>query len=139
MDTVKLKTLKTLWMTRGILKSSKTSQRLYVKFLKSKTYEHETSIKTTVNYLNWRAKSQYDWKVTVHYKDNIQKTWQIIKEVIGKSQVVNNALPTHLILNNRNIFDHKTIANSFNEYFVRVGPKLASEIHQSQRWFEMYR
>ena len=32
----------------------------------------------------------------------------------------------------------KTIANSFNEYFVKVGPKLAPEIPQSQRSFEMY-
>ena len=46
-------------------------------------------------------------------------------------------LPKHLILNNRNIFDKRTIANSFNEYFVNVGPKLASEIRQSRRSFEM--
>ena len=47
-------------------------------------------------------------------------------------------LPKHLILNNTNIFDQKTIANSFNEYFVNVGPKLTSEIPQSQGSFEMY-
>ena len=51
---------------------------------------------------------------------------------------VNNLLPKHLILNNRNIFDQKAIANSFNEYFVKVGPKLACEIPQSQRPFEIY-
>ena len=61
-----------------------------------------------------------------------------MKEVIGKGKLVNNSLPKHLILNNRNIFDQKTIANSFNEYFVNVGPKLACEIPQSQRSFEMY-
>ena len=60
-----------------------------------------------------------------------------MKEVIGKGELVNNSLPK-LILNNRNIFDQKTIANSFNEYFVNVGPKLACEIPQSQRSFEMY-
>ena len=58
--------------------------------------------------------------------------------MIGKGKLVNNSLPKHLILNDRNIFDEKTIANSFNEYFVNVGPKLASEIPQSQRSFEMY-
>ena len=56
--------------------------------------------------------------------------------MIGKGKLVNNSLPKHLILNNRNIFDQKTIANSFNEYFVNVGPKLACEIPQSQRSFE---
>ena len=49
--------------------------------------------------------------------------------MIGKGKLVNNSLPK-LILNNRNIFDQKTIANSFNEYFVNVGLKLACEIPQ---------
>ena len=61
-----------------------------------------------------------------------------MKEVIRKGKLVNNSLPKHLILNNRNIFDQKTIANSFNEYFVNVGPKLASEMSQLQRSFELY-
>ena len=61
-----------------------------------------------------------------------------MKEVIGKDKLVNNSLPKHLILNNKNIFDQETIANSFNEYFVNVRPKLACEIHQSQRLFEIY-
>ena len=37
--TVKSKTLKKPWITKEILK--KTKQRLYDKFLKSKTYEHK--------------------------------------------------------------------------------------------------
>ena len=45
-----------------------------------------------------------------------------MKEVICKGKLVNNILPKHLILNNRNIFDRKTITNSFNEYFVNVSP-----------------
>ena len=61
-----------------------------------------------------------------------------MKEVIGKDKLVNNSLPKHLILNNKNIFDQETIANSFNEYFVNVGPKLTCKIPQSQRSFEMY-
>ena len=74
--TVKSKTLKNPWITKGILKSSKTKQRLYDKFLKSKTYEHEISYK---NYrklfesIKQRAKSQYYSKMILHYKDNIKK------------------------------------------------------------------
>ena len=49
-----------------------------------------------------------------------------------------NSLPKHLILNYRNLFDQKVIANSFNEYFANVGPKLACETPQLQRSFEMY-
>ena len=59
----------------------------------------------------------------LRYKDNIKK--------LGKGKLVNNSLPKHLVLSNRNIFDQKTIANSFNKYFVNVGLKLACEIPQS--------
>ena len=72
-----------------------------------------------------------------HYKDSIKKTWQTMKEVIGKDKLVNKSLAKYLIFNNRNIFDKKTIANSFNEYFVNVGLKLASEIPKSQTSYEI--
>ena len=32
-----------------------------------------------------------------------------MKEVVGKGKFVNNSLPYYAILNNRNIFDQKTI------------------------------
>ena len=53
-----------------------------------------------------------------------------MKEVVDKDQPVNSSLPKHLILNNRSIFDQKTIANSFNDHFVNVGLKLACKIPQ---------
>ena len=61
-----------------------------------------------------------------------------MKKVIWKHKLVNNSLPKHLILNSRNIFDQKTITNSFNEYFVNLAPKLACEIPQSQRPVEIF-
>ena len=42
---VKSKTLKNLWITKGILKSPKTKQKLYDKFSNSKIYEHDISCK----------------------------------------------------------------------------------------------
>ena len=75
--------------------------------------------------------------MTPHYKNSIKKTWQTMKEVIGKDKLVNKSLAKYLIFNNRNIFDKKAIANSFNEYFVNVGLKLASEIPKSQTSYEI--
>ena len=66
---VKSKTLKKPWITKGILKSSKTKQRLYDKFLKSKSYEHEISYKL-FDSIKQRAESQYYSKMILHYKDN---------------------------------------------------------------------
>ena len=58
--------------------------------------------------------------------------------MIGKGKIFSNLLPKQLIFNNRNIFIQKTIANSFNECFVDVEPKIASKMPRCQRPFEMY-
>ena len=111
------KTLKSHRMTKEILKSSKTRQRLYDKFSKSRTYEDE------INYKNYfklfesiqqRAKLRYYSKMILHYKDNIQKNFINMKEVNGKSKFVINSLPKHLILNYKSTFDLKNIADSFS-------------------------
>ena len=58
--------------------------------------------------------------------------------MIGKGSFVDNLLPKHLVLNNRNLFDRKIIVDSFNEYFLNVKRNFASEITQSQRPIELY-
>ena len=58
--------------------------------------------------------------------------------MIGKGKIFSNLLPKQLIFNNRNIFIQKTIANSFNECFVDVEPKIASKMPRCQRPFKMY-
>ena len=76
MVTVKSKTLKNPWITKGILKSSKTKQRLYDKFLKSTSYKHEISYKNCrilFESIKQTTKSQYYLKMILHYKDNIKK------------------------------------------------------------------
>ena len=76
MVTVKSKTLKNPWITKGILKFSKTKQRLYDKLLKSKTYEHEISYKSyhkLFESIKQRAKSQYYSKMILHTKITYKK------------------------------------------------------------------
>ena len=74
--TVKSKTLKNPWITKGFLKSSKTKQRLIDIFLKSKSYEHAMSYKNWSKFfesIKKTAKSKYYSKMILHYKDNIKK------------------------------------------------------------------
>ena len=46
-----------------------------------------------------------------------------MREAIGKGKFINNRLPNQHILNNRNIFDQKTISNNFNGYFLTLDQK----------------
>ena len=74
--TVKSKTPKNSWIKKGIIKSSRAKQRLYDKFLKPKTYDHEISHKNyrrLLESIKQRAKTQYYSKMMLHYKDYIKK------------------------------------------------------------------
>ena len=55
------------------------------------------------------------------YKSNIKETWDIIKEVTGKTKFRSNILPRRLIIDGIETYDKKIIANKFNNYFVDVG------------------
>ena len=60
------------------------------------------------------------------HKDNLQKTWQILKQVINKQQMnrrnntfkIKNKLSTNAI----------EICEHFNEFFINVGPTLSKNI-----------
>ena len=64
------------------------------------------------------------------YKNDLRKVWKIMKEVIGK---INDSTKQDLemFVDGSISKDPKTIVNAFNEYFVDVGPKLASRINSN--------
>jgi hypothetical protein len=55
----------------------------------------------------------------------LKKTWSLINSLTGKNNKANSI--TEISVNNRNISNSKFIAEAFNEYFVNIGPNLASE------------
>ena len=56
------------------------------------------------------------------YKDFVKQTWE-------------KNLPEKLIVNGKNILGKKEVANEFNNFFVKVGPKLAEKIQPSKVFF----
>ena len=67
-----------------------------------------------------------------------KKAWKIIKQVTGKKRGTCDSFPKTLISDKVEITDTKTIANSFNNFFVRIGPNLALKIPKSDSNFEAY-
>ena len=62
-------------------------------------------------------------------KNNLKKTWGIIKQVINKSKCLK--LSSELAHNGSALNKTKFIANAFNYYyFVNIGPTLAFKIAQ---------
>ena len=138
---IKTKNFSSPWITRGIVKSSKRKQKLYEKFLKRKTSHNENvykNYKRLFESIKQKSKSNYFKERLDRYRNNVKKTWDIIKEVIGSSTSISHTLPKRLIVNNVEICEKKLIADNFNKYFVNVGPNLAKNIHKSRKEFHNF-
>ena len=90
-----------------------------------KTYKHlfET-IKT-------KSKKLYYSQKLIQHKDNIRKTWRVMKEIIGKTKVFHSNFPQKVKENEVNIVDKEKIASAFNQFFINIGPDLAKKIPES--------
>ena len=138
---IKIKSLKNKWMTKGVTKSSKRKQRLYERFLKNKTYINEKAYKT---YKNTFEKIKFLSK-KLHYSNllndsfgNSKRTWDTMKEIIGKVKTNTNQLPKQLNYKSELLFNKVKIAESFNDFFVSVGSDLASKIPAPSRDFNSF-
>ena len=72
------------------------------------------------------------------HQNNSKKTWEVLKEAIGRTQLKSNDFPRKLLINKNEIYDRDIMANSFNDYFVNVGSNLAGKIPSSEKHFSDY-
>ena len=91
----KNKHFKSKWMTKGLLNSINTKDRLYKMMVQTSTdsvmYEplranlkaYQRILKNSIN----EAKRVYHHNLFARYKSDIKKTWSIIKDTLGKKNV----------------------------------------------------
>ena len=87
--TTKIRLNKSPWITQGIVKSSRTKNKLYKRFIKYPNKKHETKYKLYKNKLNHIiriAKKNYFSKRVEESKHNMKKTWEVINELIRKKR-----------------------------------------------------
>ena len=96
--------------------------------IKTKDLESPTHLRKCFESIKKRSKKLYFSKLILKYKNNIKKTWQVIKEAIGKEKYTQH-LPKKIL---------ESIAESFNKYFTQIGPKLAKDIGTSTKSFNEY-
>ena len=59
------------------------------------------------------------------YKDNAKNTWNVMKELIGKTRKSEPHLPGKYLINEQEVPGKVKIANEFNTFFTNIGAKLA--------------
>ena len=139
--TLKTKGIISPWITKGLTKSSKQKQKLYNKFLKKRNNTNETTYKNYKNLfekIKNASKKQYYSRLILKYQRNIKKTWNVMKEIIGKSKLQSEKFPRKISIEGNDIYNECEIANQFNNYFSKVGPTLAKDIEISTNSFTSY-
>ena len=62
-----------------------------------------------------QSKKLYFFKLILKYKNNIKKTWQVIKEARGKGKYKKQNLPKKILVDKKNITKTESIAGNFNK------------------------
>ena len=62
--------------------------------------------------------------------NNLKNTWKLIGTIINRKPK-GHTVPAKLHYNGKTYTDKHDIVNQFNEYFINIGPNLASTIHSS--------
>ena len=108
---------------------------------KKKKWKNEKNIKVTKSFLNLLRSGQRNCiysKVILKYKNDIKKTWQVIKEAIRKEKYKQQNLPKKIIVNKKSISETKSVAENFNKYFTQIDSNLAKDVGASTRSFNEY-
>ena len=90
-------------------------QKLYIKFLKTKTLEEEFKYKTYKSLfkkLREKAKITYYSKLLHKYEEDSKRIWHVMKEITGKQKIKSNILPQQIKVDKTIIQINKTLLNN---------------------------
>jgi hypothetical protein len=122
------------WITRGIIKSIRTKDKLYKKFLTKPTNDNKVKHNKYRNILNnllRAAKKTYITQQIESNQFNMKDTWKTLNNLLGRNK--KSKLPDFFNdMNGNKITDSKTIADKFNDFFTNIGTKLANKISSPQ-------
>ena len=124
------------WLTYGLKKSIKIKNKLYAIMSRKKTVYNETIYKNYRNRLHKLLKNAernyYNDQILTN-RNNIRKTWSIIKTIINKNKG-DQIKQTKFMLSDGSVTDDKeAVAEKYNDFFVNVGPNLAKKIPEKKQ------
>ena len=118
------------WLSEALRNSIKFKNKLYYVYQKTPSVKNEITYKNyknTLNKLLKRAEKQHYHDLLIKHKDNIRKSWSVIKSIIQKNKW--STCQSKFKLSDGTISDDKQlISTKFNDFFVNIGPTLASKI-----------
>ena len=121
------------WITKGLLKSINKKNQLYKQYLHSpseRKLQKFKTYKTKLNMLIRKSKRKHFVLKFERNKNNMKQTWSTINNVLGrgKKQSTQDKFKDDIC---NVITNSEEISSRFNDFFVNVGPDLASNIQNS--------
>ena len=129
------------WITRGILKSINTKNKLYKQLVQTSKRNVDAYEHLKVRFNRYRnilkhsikdAKRIYFQNIFEKFKHDIKRTWSIINESLHRKK--KTISPRIFYHNGKTLEDPSEIANAFNEYFISIGPSLANKIDKNNNF-----
>ena len=118
------------WLSEALRTSIKHKNKLYHHYRKINSVKSEIlykSYKTRLTQILKAAEKKHYQDLFRKYKDNMKKSWGIIKRLINRNQV--QSYQTKFKLADGQIINDKfAIAKHFNNFFTNIGPNLAKDI-----------
>lgn len=122
------------WVSKGILISTKTKDRLFKIFRnmsdptsKATAHDKYKTYRNLLNRLIKKAKFLYWHGVFMEYRQNMKKTWDHINEIISKKSN-KMSFPDKFHYNNATLSNPKDIANGFNHFYINIGQTLCQNM-----------
>ena len=128
------------YITKGILVSIKNKNLLYKKYLEHQTPLRENAYKRcrnmVVNLIN-KSETEYHRSLITKYNNNNCQLWKCFGYMLNKKKVKHNKI-SMLNINGSLTANKNYIVEEFNNFFSKIGEKLASKIENSNDIFRNY-
>ena len=115
------------WLTESVKNSIRVKNKLYIISRKDPSESNRRrylAYKSNLNKVMNRLEKDHIAHLLLLYKNNISRTWQVMKELINKKKQ-NATAPDYFEINGRHITNKKEIANAFNNFYVNIGPSIS--------------
>ena len=128
------------WFTSALIVSRKTKIKLASLKIRKPTIVNIDKYKIYTSIYNntiRKAKQNYYNDKFIESSQNLRKTWNLIREVIGRKKNKVN-IPDYFKNNGKTITGYLNIAEGFNDFFSSIGPELANKIPSSDVHFSKF-
>ena len=134
------------WITYGIINSIAFRDKLHLRLKRTpienteyETIKHNLCVYNAIlKKMIREAKEKYYHATFEKHKFDMKNTWKEINHILARSRNESKTIDK-IVVNGRKITDQQEIANEFNNFFVNIGPKLASCIDtENKKPFSSY-